>query len=129
MPFTLSLTRLVALCLLPLSDTACCSVCAAITGSYYIEVFSKAYRKQFEGDAEARRRLQLELLINGNLPDEEVEPPSPGATPPASPDKAEVLNLEVEGAGAVAGGSGFGAAVQVASSRQTRRNKVKSPNE
>ena len=102
------------------------TLCVWNGGSYYIEVFSKAYRKQFEGDAEARRRLQLELLINGNLPDEEVEPPSPGATPPASPDKAEVLNLEVEGAGAVAGGSGFGAAVQVASARQTRRNKVKS---
>ena len=39
-------------------------------GSYYIEVFSKAYRRQFEGDAETRRRLTIELLINGNLPDE-----------------------------------------------------------
>ena len=42
-------------------------------GSYYIEVFSKAYRKQFEGDAVTRRRLQLELLVNGNLPDGPAE--------------------------------------------------------
>jgi len=38
-------------------------------GSYYIEVFSKAYMKQFQGDAETRRRLQLQLVVEGTLPD------------------------------------------------------------
>ena len=48
-------------------------------GSYYIEVFSRAYRKQFEGvDAEARRRLQM-ALMDGTIeleqqPAEETEP-------------------------------------------------------
>ena len=56
-------------------------------GSYYIEVFSKAYRRQFEGDAVTRRRLQLELLVNGNLPDVDegqCATPEKGAAPMAS---------------------------------------------
>ena len=72
--------------------------CSALTGarawapradgdSYYIEVFSKAYRRQFEGDAVTRRRLQLELLVNGNLPDVpegQCATPEKGAAPMAS---------------------------------------------
>jgi len=59
-----------------LSILACCTWNG---GSYYIEVFSKAYRKQFDGDAETRRRLQVELMINGNLPDEPAPKHDPSA--------------------------------------------------
>ena len=65
-----------------LSILACCIWNG---GSYYIEVFSKAYRKQFEGDAVTRRRLQLELLVNGNLPDVPEQPETPNHAP-ESPD-------------------------------------------
>ena len=36
------------------------TVCVWNGGSYYIEVFSKAYRKQFEGDRDQRRRAVFE---------------------------------------------------------------------
>ena len=36
------------------------TVCVWSGGSYYIEVFSKAYRKQFEGDRDQRRRAVFE---------------------------------------------------------------------
>jgi len=38
------------------------ALCVWNGGSYYIEVFSKAYRKQFEGDAATRRALAIESL-------------------------------------------------------------------
>ena len=46
---------------------ACCVWNGA---SYYIEVFSKAYRKQFEGDT---RALEADLLREGAVPDDEEE--------------------------------------------------------
>ena len=46
-------------------------------GSYYIEVFSKAYRKQFEGDIAARRKAAFESL---GAPTRQQKQPSP---PPA----------------------------------------------
>lgn len=55
-------------------------------GSYYIEVFSKAYAKQFDGvDAEARRRLQLALMVNGDLPQDagELQTLAAGSKPPS----------------------------------------------
>jgi len=67
-------------------------------GSYYIEVFSKAYRRQFEGDAETRRRLTIELLINGNLPDADADADEAraDATPAADDDDAPEGELEAE---------------------------------
>ena len=71
-------------------------------GSYYIEVFSKAYRKQFEGDAVTRRRLQLELLVNGNLPDTEPEPPQPTSPDePTLPVFVDAVRPPAAGAAAV----------------------------
>ena len=49
----------------------------ASAGSYYIEVFSKAYRKQFEGDIAARRKAAFESL---GAPTRQQKQPSP---PPA----------------------------------------------
>ena len=43
-------------------------VCVWNGGSYYIEVFSRAYAKQFEGDAAQQRQFQTDLLM-GNLAD------------------------------------------------------------
>jgi len=50
-------------------------------GSYYIEVFSKAYRTQFEGDIAARRRAAFESL---GAPTRQPPPPAAAAAPAAA---------------------------------------------
>ena len=54
------------------------SICIWNGGSYYIEVFSKAYRTQFEGDAAARRAKAIEALGAPKRParDTPKKPPS-----------------------------------------------------
>jgi hypothetical protein len=69
-------------------------------GSYYIEVFSKAYSKQFEGvDAEARRRLQMALMVNGDLPEDEesLRSVAEGKTPLSLRPDAEVASASQDG--------------------------------
>ena len=53
------------------------TLCVWNGGSYYIEVFSKAYRTQFEGDIAARRQAAFESL---GAPTRQQKQPSP---PPA----------------------------------------------
>ena len=48
-------------------------------GSYYIEVFSKAYRTQFEGDIAARRRAAFESLGAPTRPQPLAPPAAVGA--------------------------------------------------
>lgn len=61
------------------------ALCVWNGGSYYIEVFSKAYRKQFEGNQAERREYQIQLLsgLTSDVPD---GPPAHGEA--ASPTMA-----------------------------------------
>ena len=68
------------------------TVCVWNGASYYIEVFSKAYRKQFEGDAATRRQKAIEALGAPKRPT-----PPPAAQPAAQPADGAVSTVGGEG--------------------------------
>jgi len=56
------------------------SICIWNGGSYYIEVFSKAYRTQFEGDAAARRAKAIDALGAPKRPTKPAATPRSGSS-------------------------------------------------
>ena len=66
------------------------TLCVWNGGSYYIEVFSKAYRTQFEGDIAARRQAAFESLgaPKRHQAQPQAQPPAAAAPDAAAADAA-----------------------------------------
>ncbi|KAL1525889.1 hypothetical protein AB1Y20_020717 [Prymnesium parvum] len=66
------------------------TICVWNGGSYYIEVFSKAYRTQFDGDAATRRAKALESYGAPKRGKPPTNPSSPARGAPSSPSREAV---------------------------------------